>query len=97
MVTELHRCPMCEGLFEGKANARFCSARCRKRASRQKVTAKGNLNQTHYQIVHKHLYTLAGLDAQNSLKALALLTLTLLNDANKKKVWDMLRDYPFDK
>lgn len=99
MVTdnrEAHFCPMCGDLFLARRNARFCSAKCRKRASRKGIKGKGKLHQTHYSIAQKALYDLAGLDAQNSIKAITILALELLDENNKKKVWDMFKDYPFD-
>lgn len=99
MVTdnrEAHYCVICGTCFLARKNARFCSAKCRKKASRKGIKGKGKLHQTHYDVARKALYDLAGLDAQNSIKAITITALELLDEKNKKKIWDMLKDYPFD-
>lgn len=99
MVTdnrEAHFCAICGECFLGRSDARFCSAKCRKRASRKGIKGKGRLHQTHYDICCKAIYALDGLNAQNSIKAIVILAINLLDENNKKKIWEMLKDYPFD-
>jgi hypothetical protein len=95
---ETLRCPICDKLFFAKRkDARFCSAKCRQQAHRKGISGKGrNPEQAVYGVVEKGLYNLAALDKQNSIKTLVLLGLELLTEDNKKKVFQMLREYPFD-
>jgi predicted nucleic acid-binding Zn ribbon protein len=93
-MKETMTCPICNVIFfPTRKDARFCSAKCRKRANREKVSAKGKLNQTIYDIVSKHLYSLAGMGAQNSIKAIVLLGLNLLDESGKRKIYESLKDY----
>lgn len=95
-VKALHRCPMCKQLFDGKENARFCGARCRKRAQRANVSGKGKENQTLYDLMRRQFNELAGMGAQNTIKVLVLIGLELLEEKDKRKIYEMLREYPWE-
>jgi len=95
--TELVSCVICDRLFLAKrSDARYCSPKCRKRASRDGIKAAKKPHQSHYQQAQKSMYKLAQWDAQNAIKSIVLLGLELLDDNNKRKVWDALRDYNFE-
>ena len=86
---------MCNGLFDGKRNAVYCSARCRKRASRKSI-AKGTNSQVIYDLIRNQLFTLAGMSKQNTIKSLVLIALELLDESNKRKIYNMLKDYQWE-
>jgi hypothetical protein len=94
---EAMSCVICDRVFLPKRrDARFCSAKCRKAASRGGVKAKGNPHQAIYDVVRKAFNNLAAMEKQNVIVSLVFIALNLLNDSHKRKVWEMLRDYPFD-
>jgi hypothetical protein len=90
-------CVVCGNLFLARRkDARYCSAKCRKRASRGGVKAIGKPHQAHYDQAKTAMYRMAEWDAQNAIKSIVLLGLELLDDRNKRKIWDALRTYEFE-
>jgi hypothetical protein len=94
---EAMSCVICDRVFLPKRrDARYCSAKCRKAASRGGINAKGQPHQAIHDVIRKALNNLAAMEKQKTIVSLILIALNLLTDDNKKKVYDMLRDYRFD-
>lgn len=90
-------CVICDKIFfPNRKDARFCSPKCRKQANRKGISGRGLPHASHYDNARKELYRLASYNAQNAIKSLIITALEMLTDENKKRIYQMLREYPFD-
>ena len=81
----MNRCVVCQKLFETRrAHARYCSARCRKVASRTGVKGSG----ADYEIVRRATMDLSA----NKQRALIIYILGGLDDGQREKLYDAIGD-----
>lgn len=90
-------CVMCDKVFfPNRRDARFCSAKCRKAANRKGISGRGKPSQASYDVARQALFKMASYNAQNSIKSLVISGLELLDDGNKRKIYEMLREYNWE-
>jgi len=81
----MNRCIVCQNLFPTKrAHAQYCSGRCRKAASRGGVKGAG----ADYELVRRSTMELS----PNKQRALILYMLGGLDDGQRVKLYDSMRD-----
>jgi hypothetical protein len=96
-LRESMSCVVCDAIFfPSRKDARFCSAKCRKAANRKGISGRGRPHAASYDIARKALYKLAAYNAQSAIKSLIISALELLDDGNKRKIYEMLREYRFE-
>lgn len=90
-------CVVCDKIFyPTRKDARFCSAKCRKAANRMGIRGRGKPSQSSYDVARQALFKMASYNAQNSIKSLVISALELLDEDNKRKIYEMLREYNWE-
>jgi len=87
MSNHTKRCPICFDLFfPSRSDAMYCSAKCRKAASRKQVKAK-NDDMAFYAVALEAATTLMGFGAWNQLRTLVITILSQMPDEFRIKVY----------
>lgn len=85
-------CGNCQHVFFPKReDARFCSAKCRKAASRKGVKAGRHDGQTEYSLIQQYCFKLMGLEKWGSLRSLVLLIIENMPDAQRTKLYGSIK------
>lgn len=77
-------CQVCNRLFFARSIAKFCSAKCRKRASRAGVRGNGS----DYELTRKSALLLS----DNKKRALIMMLIEELDDAHRRKFYDAITE-----
>jgi hypothetical protein len=81
-MNEIHYCEVCEKMFDARPHAKFCSAMCRKRASRGGAKGAGS----DYELICRLVYGLS----PNKTRALVLFCISNLDDLQRAKLYGQI-------